>query len=278
MTREVGQVAPVSVVIPCYNCAFSIERAVASVTSQTTRPGELILVDDASTDHTRDVIAEMQERYGADWLHVVVLERNEGPATARNAGWDAARYQYLAFLDADDSWHPKKLEIQWAFMNAHPEVHICAHGYFETDANRSSGATSVPTGYKILKRAQLLLTNRLATRTVMLKRSLGYRFAPGKRYAEDYLLWLQMACDGKTIALLEAKLAYAYKAAYGDSGLSGSLWRMERGELETYWQLKREGRLGTAAASLLTMWSLAKYCRRLLWVSLRATKHVAESR
>lgn len=269
---------PVSVVIPCFNCSRTLERALGSVHAQTVRPTEVILVDDASTDSTRETARRFQQQYEKSWVRLITLKENGGPATARNAAWNAATQPYLAFLDADDSWHPKKLEIQWAFMNAHPEVHICAHGYFETDANRSSGATSVPTGYKILKRAQLLLTNRLATRTVMLKRSLGYRFAPGKRYAEDYLLWLQMACDGKTIALLEAKLAYAYKAAYGDSGLSGSLWRMERGELETYWQLKREGRLGTAAASLLTMWSLAKYCRRLLWVSLRATKHVAESR
>src|SRR6185503_10449018 len=100
---------PVSVVIPCFQAHATLPRAVASVAQQSARPRELIVVDDASGEDTAAVLRDLQRRYGEDWLRVVRLERNQGPASARNAGWQAARGEYVAFLDADDSWLPAKL-------------------------------------------------------------------------------------------------------------------------------------------------------------------------
>lgn len=275
MMREVGQVAPVSVVIPCYNCASSIERAVASVTSQTIRPGELILVDDASTDRTRDVIAEMQKRYGADWLRVVVLEHNGGPATARNAGWDAARYQYVAFLDADDAWHQKKIETQLAYMQSNPDVVLTSHGCRVIRPGERQDADPETRGVRNLTRGSLLVSNRVMMRTVMLIRELPYRFKNGKRYAEDYLLWLQMACDGRPMVSLEAELCYVFKPAFGDSGLSASLWKMEKGELEVFWQLAKEKRSTYITAIFCSVFSLLKYIRRVVIVTARKLRIVS---
>src|SRR5258706_14692588 len=101
-----ARLAPVSVVVPCYRCADTIERAVRSVAAQTLRPAEVILVDDGSPDGTGAALERLRERFGADWIRIVRLPRNLGSASARNAGWELATQRYVAFLDSDDAWHP----------------------------------------------------------------------------------------------------------------------------------------------------------------------------
>ena len=99
-------VVDVSVVVPCFACAGTIERAVASVAAQTCRPLELILVNDASLDETAACLQRLHDQY-PEWVHVVHLAVNVGAGEARNAGWSVAKGKYIAFLDADDSWHPR---------------------------------------------------------------------------------------------------------------------------------------------------------------------------
>ena len=98
-------------VVPCYRCAATIERAIASVAAQTQRPQEVILVDDASGDETLQQLYSLQSQYG-EWIKVVALTTNVGAASARNAGWNVATQPYIAFLDSDDAWHPQKVAIQ----------------------------------------------------------------------------------------------------------------------------------------------------------------------
>jgi glycosyltransferase involved in cell wall biosynthesis len=119
--------ADVSVIIPCYCCVETIDRAVASVAKQSTRSKELILVDDGSPDDTLAQLYALQRDYGADWVHVLPLTENQGPATARNRGWDAAIGHYIAFLDADDAWHQDKLKTQWGWMRHHSAVVLSGH-------------------------------------------------------------------------------------------------------------------------------------------------------
>ena len=118
---------PVSVIVPCYCCAATIETAIESVARQTARPAEVILVDDASGDDTVAALRRLHHRHGADWMKVIRQEQNGGPSVARNAGWAMATQPYLAFLDADDSWHPRKVELQYGWMAAHPEVALTGH-------------------------------------------------------------------------------------------------------------------------------------------------------
>lgn len=262
-------VGPVSAVIPCYNCASTLERAVSSVAAQTLRPSELILVDDASTDSTRALIQELQQRYGTDWVRAIALTSNSGPATARNVGWDAARFPFIAFLDADDAWAPGKIEQQVEYMQSHPVIELTAHGCRSVRAADDGELRANLRGVRRLTCGALLVSNRIATRTVMLKREAPYRFLDGKRYAEDYLLWLQMACDGRRMELLEAELAYVFRPEFSEGGLSARLWRMERGELAVYWQMVRERRLGMLVAVMCSAYSLLKYLRRVAIVMAR---------
>ena len=117
----------VSVIIPAYNSASTIIRALQSVAAQTLVPLGIIVVDDASTDTTREVAANFASTSSIP-LHVITHPANGGPSTARNAGWDRAIGDYIAFLDADDQWHPRKIELQYPIMQTQPEVTMSCHG------------------------------------------------------------------------------------------------------------------------------------------------------
>lgn len=106
----------VSVVIPVYNNAAHVRKAIDSVLGQDYRPLEVIVVDDGSTDETPGIL----ESYGGA---IRVLEQeNAGAAAARNAGISAAQGELIAFLDADDYWLPGKLNIQVAYLQRNPDV------------------------------------------------------------------------------------------------------------------------------------------------------------
>lgn len=106
--------APVSVVIPAYNSEEFIGEAISSAQAQTLRVSEIIVVDDGSSDRTAEVAAKR----GAS----VIRQGHGGISVARNAGIRAAQHEWIAFLDADDVWEPKKIEYQWAAIRRHPDV------------------------------------------------------------------------------------------------------------------------------------------------------------
>lgn len=261
-------IVPVSAVIPCFRCSDTIERAVESVATQTQRPAELLLVDDASGDDTLPTLERIRDRFG-EWIRVIPLATNGGPSVARNTGWEAARQPYVAFLDADDAWHPRKIEIQHAWMREHPEATLTGHSYVRVEAATSPACSP---GRCVARRVhgwRLLLSNCFPTRTVMVRREVPFRFPPDKRHSEDYQLWLTMVLSGEPSYRLEAPLAMRYKAPYGEGGLSGDLWRMEAGELDTYWKLRRARLISIPAFAGLAAISYAKFLGRTAVVQSR---------
>ena len=110
----------VSAVIPAYNAAWCLRRAIDSVLNQSFREVQAIVVDDGSTDGTAAVLASYAGQVK------VVTKPNGGLSSARNAGIRAATGEYVAFLDADDRWLPHKLERQVAWMDAHPDAVFCS--------------------------------------------------------------------------------------------------------------------------------------------------------
>lgn len=107
--HDVGEPLPVSVVIPCFNRATLISRALDSIRRQARLPAEIIVVDDASSDGTPEV-AENWGRVHQIPIRVIAEEQNRGPAAARNRGIELARNPYVAFLDSDDEYLPDCLE------------------------------------------------------------------------------------------------------------------------------------------------------------------------
>lgn len=109
----------ISCIVPVFNGEAYLREALQSILDQTWRPLEVIVVDDGSTDRTPDVVRACgpEVRY--------LYQLNAGPAAARNLGLSVAQGGFVAFLDADDIWHPEKLSRQMDRFRARPEIGIC---------------------------------------------------------------------------------------------------------------------------------------------------------
>ncbi len=117
---------PISVIIPTYNRARSIARAVEAVLAQTYREIEVIVVDDGSTDETIAIVEGLVARDGR--VRLIRQPTNGGAARARTAGVEAARHDLIAFQDSDDSWLPDKLETQMRLFAELPEDYVAVFG------------------------------------------------------------------------------------------------------------------------------------------------------
>jgi glycosyltransferase involved in cell wall biosynthesis len=255
---------PVSVIVPCYRCAATVRRAFASIAGQVSPPAQVILVDDGSRDGTLDVLRDIRRSHGEDWVTVIALKENRGAASARNAAWNVASGEYVAFLDADDAWHPRKLEIQHAFMSSRTDIALSGHGHARIADGAPLDSPLASHGYRMISFGQLLLSNRFITPSAMVRRDIAQRFLEGARHMEDHLLWLEVASSGARVARLDENLAFVYKRPFGAAGLSASLSAMEKAELANYRLLRKKGAISAAAMWLLQGYSLAKFARRLL--------------
>ncbi len=264
-------IARVSVVIPCYRCKETIRRALDSVYHQSLRPAEVILVDDASPDNTLDFLLELAKEYPLNWVKVITLALNSGPGTARNEGWGLASQPYVAFLDSDDSWHYKKIELQYEWMQRNPEVTLTGQKGVTIEDSSTIATAPYESGDVSFTRVlqhQLLLSNKFSTPSIMLRRDLPIRFPEGKRFCEDYELWCVLSCSGFECYSIDKPLTFCHKPLYGAAGLSGNLWGMEKGELGVYKVLRAQRKIGLYYYCFLKAWSLMRYLRRASKIKL----------
>jgi glycosyltransferase involved in cell wall biosynthesis len=110
----------ISIIIPTYNRAERLKDTIDSVFAQTQTNWELVVVDDGSTDDTEKVVRSFDD----DRIHYIKQD-NRGVSAARNVGIANARGELIAFLDSDDRWKPRKLEVQKNFFDSNPDAHIC---------------------------------------------------------------------------------------------------------------------------------------------------------
>ncbi|RJP39856.1 MAG: glycosyltransferase [Desulfobacteraceae bacterium] len=179
----------VSVIIPTFNRAWAVGRAIDSVLEQDYRPFELIVVDDGSTDQTAEILA----RYG-DQLTVVCRE-NRGVSAARNAGVARAQGDLIAFLDSDDFWRPQKLTVQVDFFTSRPDALICQTGEIWVRNGRR-----VNPGRRHRKLSGMIFTPSLelclvSPSAVMMRKTLFSMvggFDEALPACEDYDLWLRV--------------------------------------------------------------------------------------
>jgi len=199
--------------------------------------------------------------------------QNNGPSYARNAGWDAAVCPYIAFLDADDSWHPEKLAIQYNYMNNHHAIAMSGHRCVVLKDN-SSISYRLPKKWKIKaisKSKFIFISYYFATRTVMLKRNIDCRFPEDMRYSEDRFLWMEIIAKNNKASFLDVPLAYSYKEYYGQGGLTKNLWKMEQGEFRGLVRLYNLKLLNLAELFLSITFSVIKFMRRVIIVAFRVT-------
>jgi len=110
----------VSVIIPTYNRAYIIERCIKSVLNQSYNNIEIIVIDDGSTDNTKDILAQFSDKIN------YIYQSNSGVSVARNAGVSVSKGMYLAFLDSDDEWLPNKIEVQYNEFEKYSDIAIVA--------------------------------------------------------------------------------------------------------------------------------------------------------
>lgn len=256
-----------TVVIPCFRCGATIGRAVASIAGQTQKPAEVLLVDDAGGGETSSALQQLVSRYPG-WVRVLALAHNQGPSAARNAGWEAATQPYLAFLDADDSWHPEKIRIQYGVMRDNPDIDISGHQCLWVRADVALPQVPDEVTITKIRMLDLVLGTRFSTPTIMLKRHIPFRFEVNRRYAEDAHLWRQAACSNGRVVRIESPLAYMHKAPYGVSGLSAELWPMEKGDLSSLLSLYKTKHISGMLLVLGSTFSITKYLKRIAHVQL----------
>ena len=176
-----------SVIMPVFNAENFVEEAVSSLVRQTLSDLEIVIVDDGSTDNSMKIIEAVDDPR----VRIVRHSENRGLAAARNTGLYAAHGEYIAWLDADDVSHPRRLERQISFMRKHPEISLCGT-WVKTIGKPAGVKWRYPTEPDVL-RCRMLFDDPLATSSIVFHRmhindtriEFNERYAP----AEDYDLW-----------------------------------------------------------------------------------------
>lgn len=186
----------VSIITPTYNCAKFIARTLDSVIAQTYQTWEMIIVDDRSSDNTREIVEEYMARDSRIKYHL--LSENSGAAVARTEAMKMASGSYMAFLDSDDLWMPDKLERQIKWMNDNGYAFSCtAYEQIDEDDNplKRIIKTVKKTNYN-----RLLLDCPVGNSTVVYDvEKMGKFEVPNIRKRNDDALWLQMLKKEKYI-------------------------------------------------------------------------------
>jgi glycosyltransferase involved in cell wall biosynthesis len=252
----------VSVVIPAYNAQFTIVRALQSVADQTFQVTEVIVIDDASTDNTVETVSEYSKN-STIAIRLLPSDRNVGPGSARNRGWDSSNSDYIAFLDADDVWHPRKIEIQVREMEKSSSFSMSCH---ERIVSVSHSFPKIDSSIALMRELSLnnfIIKNRCSTPTVMVRRTVSERYKNKKRYAEDYLLWMEIIAKHGNALFIQLPLTSCTNPIYGGAGLSGSFTAMQKGELDAFRTLRQRGHLSLVKFLMATMWSSIKFVVRI---------------
>lgn len=200
----------ISIIVPVYNAGNYIEETVHMVEKQTFTDWELILVDDCSTDNSREAIQKYLESKTArekEKIRLIMKDKNEGAAMARNTGIDASKGRYIAFLDADDIWMPDKLQKELAFMKEKQAAFVCTAYEFGDERARGTGRiVHVPPAltYKKALSRTVIFTTTVLLDTEKTGKELIHM--PAVK-SEDTALWWKLLRNGFTAYGLDEVLA-----------------------------------------------------------------------
>ncbi len=260
----------VSVVIPCYCCGKTIKRAIHSVVNQTQPPAEIIIVNDGSEDNSLLIVQQLQDTYGSDLIKIINLEENYGVSHSRNQGWDASISDYVAFLDADDTWKKNKLELQLKILQHYPDCDLL--GALPPLFNPYNQTTdldlfleeerAIKYTYK-LKIETIISHNILETSSILLRRNIPLQFSTELRYCEDHILWIAICLRQYHCYVTPFYLTNIYKN-FGQGGLTQKLFQMRLGYLKGCWHLYKQEEINLLKFILIVFKSIIKYLALIL--------------
>ncbi|MCM3585251.1 glycosyltransferase family 2 protein [Mesobacillus maritimus] len=209
----------VSIITPCFNAGPYIDRTIESVMSQTFQNWEMVIVDDCSTDDTRERVKSHAAKDGR--IHLLELEENSGAAVARNHALDFATGRFVAFLDSDDCWKPEKLEKQLQFMQENGYAFtFTAYELMSHEGKRLNKIVAAPAK---IQYHDLLKNTIIGCLTVMVDRQQTGSFQmPNIRTRQDLATWLLLLKKGFTAYGLNEELA-EYRT--GNPSISKNKWK-----------------------------------------------------
>lgn len=262
----------VSVVIPCYRCADTIERALDSIINQSFQPYEIILVDDHSQDEmkTSNKLKEMKLKYKKKIKIKILVNRfNCGPGFSRNKAWNFSSGNFVAFLDADDTWHFKKLEMQLMHLKINSQIDaICSFDKYNLDYKNKLTEDVNNIQIQPIKYTSMLFKNIVSTRSVLIKKEVESRFNPNSWYSEDYWLWLDLLHKGYKISRLPLYLSGFYKKPNSKKGLSSNLFQFFLSEFSVI-KVQPSISFTRSLVKLLALsFCIMKFCKRILLLNV----------
>ena len=200
----------IAVVIPFYNRRSFVRRALKCVLDQTLTPSEIIVVDDGSSDGTLEVLKEYEE------FVKIIVQKNQGVSAARNRGVAASASKWIAFLDSDDIWDKKKLEIQTLFHKNHPDIlfsHTNEIWIRDEKIVSQKKKHKKPQGDCFYENLDFC---KISPSTVMIKKELFEKcggFDEELKVCEDYDLWLRVL-KKVSVGLIDDALTYKYAGGW----------------------------------------------------------------
>jgi glycosyltransferase involved in cell wall biosynthesis len=247
----------VSVIIPTYNRKDFLLEAVDSVLAQTYDDYELIVVDDGSSDGTEEALQRYDEQ-----LHYC-YQANQGVSTARNRGLELAHGDFIAFLDSDDLWMKKKMELQVACMDEYPDCQICYTDETWIRRGRRVNPKTRHAKYSGLIYPYCLPLCIISPSSALMRRGLFEEvgvFDPELPVCEDYDLWLRVAARFPVFFIPERLII---KRGGHPDQLSQRSWGNDRYRVTALVKMLQSGAL-TPEQSRLTLEELHRKCRVLI--------------
>lgn len=235
----------ISIIVPAYNAARTIDETIRSVVSQSHQNWEMLIADDCSKDNTRELVAEWSRKDPR--IKLLALPQNGGPARARNACLAEAKGEWLAFLDSDDYWLDGKLERCLAYAKE-KQAALVYTGFrrISADGEDIGRLIEVPPQ---LSYDELLGNTAIATSTVLVDARLAGDIRVEDAYYDDFVRWLLILKRGHVAYGLNEDLM-RYRVIQGS--VSRNKWRSAR---KVWFTLRHIEKLNSVRAS----WAFARY-------------------
>lgn len=194
----------ISVVMPVYNAAPYLALAIESILKQSFSDFEFIIVEDGSSDASREIVAEFAKKDSR--IHLIINEKNIGETPSRNVGLGASSGKYIAVFDADDVSFPKRLQLQKEFLDTHPEIFLVGARpeIIDEEGNVVRQAKVMTDPAKLS--AAMPQANYFYHPSVMYRNEMNLRYREKIPYAGDYDFYMNILSRGKRLANLPETL------------------------------------------------------------------------
>lgn len=261
----------VSIIIPVYNAEKTLIKCIESVvvaTKESNVESEIICVNDGSTDNSLSILKELEKKY-----HQIIIidQENKGAASARNAGLNIAKGDFIAFNDSDDEWTSTHLTLLLSLFEKYQDVD-CISCMHDRKA-KVCVLKKIEKDLFLVKLQDELFKNYFSPQTALIRRKVidkGIRFLDNMRHSEEVLFFMRIVSNNKCFFLNTCVSKNILgKARWGEKGLSGSLWKMEKGELKSINFARKKLHINFILYTIAMSFSFLKYLRRVIVTTLR---------